>query len=106
VSHWNILDLNGTAFIEILELMRVEIGSQVPNYGVREAEMVQDVPDEANHSICRERCDWLVLDPLGKIVDGHQHVSKTTWRSCQRPYHVQAPACKRPLRWYGDKVVS
>jgi hypothetical protein len=33
-------------------------------------------------------------------------VSKTTWRSCQRPYHIQAIACKRRRRWYGDKVVS
>jgi hypothetical protein len=74
--------------------MRVEIGSQVCDDSVGKAELVQDVADEANHSICRELCDWLVLDPLRKLVDGHQHVSKTTWRNCQRPYHVQAPACK------------
>jgi hypothetical protein len=76
--------------------MRVEIGSLVRDDGVGEAESVQDVADEANHSICRERYDWLVLDPLRKHLDGHQNVSKTTWRSCQRPYHVQALACKRP----------
>jgi hypothetical protein len=46
---------------------------------------MQDVVDEANHSICRERCDWLVLDPLGKLVNGYQHVSKTIRRSYQRP---------------------
>jgi hypothetical protein len=68
--------------------MRVEIGSQVRDDGVGEADSVQDVTNEANHSICREHCDWLVLDLLHKLVDGHQHVSKTTWRSCQRPYHV------------------
>jgi hypothetical protein len=68
--------------------MRVEIGSQVRDDGVGKAKMVQDVADE--------RCDWLVLDLLGKLVDGHQHVSKTTWHSCQRPYDVQAPACKWP----------
>jgi hypothetical protein len=68
--------------IEILELMRVKIGTQVHVDGVGEEKMVQDVADEANHSICRKRCDWLVLDPLGKLVDGHQHLSKTSWRSC------------------------
>jgi hypothetical protein len=58
--------------------MRVEIGSQVRDDGVQEAKTVQDVVDEANHSICRERYDWLVLDPLRKLVDGHQYMSKTT----------------------------
>jgi hypothetical protein len=76
--------------------MRVEIGSQVSNDGAGEAKTVQDVVDEGNHSICRKRCDRFVLDPLGKLVDGHQHVHKTTQRSGQRPYHVQALACKRP----------
>jgi hypothetical protein len=68
--------------------MRVEVGAQVRDDGVGEAKIVQDVADEANHSICREHYDWLILNPLGKLFDGHQHVSKTTWRSCQRPYHV------------------
>jgi hypothetical protein len=68
--------------------------------------MVQDVMDEGNHSICRERCDWLVLDPLGKLVDGHQHVIKTTRRGGQRPYHVQTQECKWPCRWYGNEVLS
>jgi hypothetical protein len=36
---------------------------------------MQDVADEANHLICRERCDWFVLDTLCKLVDGHQHMS-------------------------------
>jgi hypothetical protein len=76
--------------------MRVEIGSQVHDDGVEEAKMVQDVVDEADHLIYRKCCNWLVLDSLGKLVGGHQHVSKTTQRSGQRPYHAQAPTCKRP----------
>jgi hypothetical protein len=76
--------------------MRVEIGSQVCDYSFGEAESVQDVADEANHLICRELCNWIVLDPLRKLVNGHQYVSKTTWCSYQRPYHVQAPACEWP----------
>jgi hypothetical protein len=79
--------------------MWVEIGSEVRNDGVGEAKKVQDVAHEGNHSICWECCDWLVLNLLGKLVNGHQYVSKTTRRGGQRPYHVQAPACKRPWRW-------
>jgi hypothetical protein len=68
--------------------------------------MMHDVIEKANHSICREHCDWLVLDPLGKLVSGHQHMGKTTRRSGQRLYHVQAPTCRWPRMWYGDEVVS
>jgi hypothetical protein len=38
---------------------------------------VQDIADEADHSICRELCNELVLDPLRELVDGHQNVSKS-----------------------------
>jgi hypothetical protein len=58
--------------------MRVEIGSQICDNGVGEAKAVKDVTDESNHSICSERCNWLVLDPLGNLVDGHQHMCKTS----------------------------
>jgi hypothetical protein len=76
--------------------MRVEIEYQICDDSVGEAESVQDVADEADHSICGGFSNWLVLDPLRKLVDGHQHVSKTSWRSCQGPNHVQGPACERP----------
>jgi hypothetical protein len=76
--------------------MRVEIGSQIRDDGVGEAELVQDVIDEANHSIYREFCNWPLLDPLHELVDGYQHMSKTSCRSCQGPYYVQTSAFKRP----------
>jgi hypothetical protein len=76
--------------------MRVEIGSQIRDDSVGEAESVQDVTDEANHSMCRKLYNWLVLDPLHELVEGYQHVSKISWRSCQGPYHVQTLACERP----------
>jgi hypothetical protein len=50
--------------------MRVEIGSQIRDDSVEEAELVQDIADEANHLICREFCNWLVLHILRKLVDG------------------------------------
>jgi hypothetical protein len=78
VSYLNILDLDGATLGEILKLMQVEIGSQIHDDSVVEAESVQDITDEANHSICRDFCNCLVLDPLHELVDGYQHVSKTT----------------------------
>jgi hypothetical protein len=74
----------------------VEIGSQIRDDSIGKAESVQDVADEANHSIYRELCNWLVLNPLHELVDGYQYVSKISWRSYQGPYHVKAPAYKRP----------
>jgi hypothetical protein len=76
--------------------MRVEIGSQIRDDSVGKAELVQDVTNEANHSICRELCNWLVLDPLHELVDGYQHVGKTSRCNCQGLYHVQAPNWKWP----------
>jgi hypothetical protein len=88
MSHRNIFDLNGAPFTEIQKLMRVEIGSQICDNGVGKAKAVYDVADESNHSICSDRCNWPVLYPLSKLVDGNQHVRETSWRSCERPYHV------------------
>jgi hypothetical protein len=50
--------------------MRVQIGSQIHDDSVGKAKSVQDVADEANHSICRVLCNWLVLDPLCELGDG------------------------------------
>jgi hypothetical protein len=62
--------------------MRVELGSQIHDESVGEAESVQDVADEADHSIYKELCNCLVLDPLRELVDGYPQVSKTTWCQC------------------------
>jgi hypothetical protein len=51
--------------------MRVEIGSQISDDSVGKTESVQDVANEANHSIYRELCNGFVLDPLRKLVDGY-----------------------------------
>jgi hypothetical protein len=42
----------------------------------------KNVTDESNHSIYSECCNWLVLDPLGQLVDGHQHVCEISSHSC------------------------
>jgi hypothetical protein len=67
---------------------------------------MQDVGDEINNSIWRELGYRLVLDPLGKLVDSHQHMGETTWRRCKGPNHIKAPTSKRPGWRYDDKIVS
>jgi hypothetical protein len=45
--------------IEFPELVRVKIRSKMCDDSVREAESVQNIADEADHSICGELCNWL-----------------------------------------------
>jgi hypothetical protein len=85
--------------------MRVEIRSQILDDSIGEAKAVQDVADEADYSIGGDFCNRLALDPLCKLVNGHQHMGKTSWHYSQRPNHVQAPTSERQERWYGDEVV-
>jgi hypothetical protein len=49
---------------------------------------------------------WLVLNPLGKPVDSHQYMGETTWRRCEGPNQIKAPASERPGWRYGDETVS
>jgi hypothetical protein len=67
-----------TSFVEFPELIRVEIGSQIQDDSVGEAESMQDIIDETEYSICKELCNRLVLDPLCKIVNSHQQMSETS----------------------------
>jgi hypothetical protein len=67
---------------------------------------MQDIRDEINDSIWCGLGNRLVLDPLGKLVDGHQYMGETAWHRCEGPNHIKAPANER-LGWrYGDKTVS
>jgi hypothetical protein len=52
---------------------------------------MEDVIDEADYSIHEDLCNMLVVDPLCKLVDGHQHMGKSSWCCSQRPNHVQTP---------------
>jgi hypothetical protein len=67
---------------------------------------MQDVGDEVNHPVRSELGDWFELDPFGELVDSHQNVSKTSWRRCEGPDHVEAPASERPGWWYSDESVG
>jgi hypothetical protein len=46
---------------------------------------MQDIGDEINNSIWCELGYRLVLDPLGKLVNSHQYMGETAWRSCEGP---------------------
>jgi hypothetical protein len=59
--------------------------------------MMQDVADEDNHLIYRERCYWLVLDPLGKLVDS------TNTRVKPPGTMVRGPIMSRPQHANGHE---
>jgi hypothetical protein len=82
--------------------MCYEIGTQVSDDGVWEDEPIQDIADEVDCSIRCDLGDRLVLNPLYKLVDGYQHMSKNSSHCFQRPYHIKAPACEQPGWWYGE----
>jgi hypothetical protein len=67
---------------------------------------MQDIRDEINNLIWCELGYRLVLDPLGKLVDSHQHMGEAAWRLCEGSNHIKAPASKQPGWWYGDETVS
>jgi hypothetical protein len=67
---------------------------------------MQDIRDEINNSVWCKLGYWLVLDPLGKLVDSHQHMGETAWRRCEGPDHIKAPTSKGPGWWYGDEAVG
>jgi hypothetical protein len=83
----------------------VEIRSQIYDDSVGKAKAVEYVADETDYSIHGDLCNQLILDPLCKLIDGHNHMGKSSWRRNQRPNHVQAPASKRTGWWYGDEVM-
>jgi hypothetical protein len=51
-------------------------------------------------------CDRLHFDPLGELVDGHQYSVESSWRSRERPNHVEPLASEGPGWWYGDYLVG
>jgi hypothetical protein len=93
-------------FVELLELVRCEIRTQISDDSVGKAESMQDIADEGECSIKCELRNRLVFNSLCKLAAGYQHMSETSWCCCQWPDHIKAPASKQP-RWSdGDKIMS
>jgi hypothetical protein len=106
VCNRDIFNLDACILTELLELVGCEISSQVCDDGIWEAEPMQDIRDEINNSIWCELGYRLVLDPLGKLVDSHQHMGETPQHYCEGPNHVKAPTGKG-LGWrYDDEAVG
>jgi hypothetical protein len=102
----DIFNLDACILAEFLELVGHEIGPQVCDDGIGEAETVQDIRDEVNNPIWCELGYRLVLNPLGKLVDSHQNMGEPAWRRCEGPDHVEAPTSKG-LGWrYGDEAMG
>jgi hypothetical protein len=74
----DIFNFNATILAEFPELVGHEIGSQVCDDGIGEAETVQNIQDEVDNPIWCELGYRLVLNPLGKLVDSHQNMGETT----------------------------
>jgi hypothetical protein len=106
VRNRDILNLDACILAEFLELVGLEVGSQICDDGIGEAEAVQDIRDEVNNPIWCELGYRLVLNPLGKLVDSHQNVGETAWRHCEGPNHVEAPTSEGPGWRYGDEAVG
>jgi hypothetical protein len=100
----DIFNLDTCILAEFLELVGREIGSQVCDDAIGEAEAVQDIRDEVNNPIWCELGYRLVLNPLGKLVDSHQNMGEIVWHRCEGPNHVEAPTSKG-LGWrYGMRL--
>jgi hypothetical protein len=67
---------------------------------------MQDIGDEVDHPVRSKLGDRFELDPLCKLVDSHQNMSKASWRCCEGPNHVEAPASERPGRRYSNEGVG
>jgi hypothetical protein len=58
--------------------------------------LVHNVLHELDCLCSIELDEWLVLYPLGELVDSHVDVFKTTWRVLERSYHVKLPSREGP----------
>jgi hypothetical protein len=67
---------------------------------------MHELIQEVEYSVSLWASDRLDFDPLGEFVDYHQDSVESSWRSWQRPNHVEPPAGERPGWWYGDKLVG
>jgi hypothetical protein len=67
---------------------------------------MQDIGDEVDHPVWSKLGDRFELNPLGELVDCHQNMSKTSWRRCEGPNHVEAPPSERPGRRYSNEGVG
>jgi hypothetical protein len=67
---------------------------------------VHEFIQEVEYSVGLWVGDRLDFNPLGELVDGHQNSVVSSWRSQERPNHVEPPAGERPSWWYSDQLVG
>ena len=56
-----------------------ECTSEAGDNAIRETESMDDIFEELDCLLCSGQNKWLVLDPLGELVNGDIHVPKITW---------------------------
>jgi hypothetical protein len=95
-------NINPIVLAIILELVVVEVGTQVYDNAVGWSIAVHEFIQEVEYSVGLWAGDWLDFDPLGELVDGHQNSVESSWHSRERPNHVEPPVGERPSWWYSD----
>jgi hypothetical protein len=61
---------------------------------------MHELIQEVEYAVSLWAGDRLDFNPLGELVDGHQDSIESSWRSWQRPNHVEPAAGKRPGWWF------
>jgi hypothetical protein len=67
----------------------VEVGTQVCDDAMGQPVAMSEFIQEVEYSVGLWAGDWLYFDPLGELIDGHQDSVESSWRSWQRPNHVE-----------------
>jgi hypothetical protein len=80
----------------------VEVGAQVCDDAIGYSVAMHEFIQEVEYSVSFGACNWLDLDPLSELVDGHQYSVESTWRSWEWTNHFEPPAGEGPGWWYGD----
>ena len=84
------------ALTEIKELGPSDIGAQVSDDAMGDAESVFDVVEELSCFGSGSLDQWLDVYPLRKLVNCYEDMVKAAWHCFEWPHHVQPPACERP----------
>jgi hypothetical protein len=62
---------------------------------------VYDLVEEFDHFFRRRLGQGHILNPLGELIDHHEHTFEISRGRLKGPDHIQSPARKGPGGWYG-----
>jgi hypothetical protein len=74
VSHGVPVHLNVVGIAKVQKFLPGKLCPIVRGNQVQDSEPKHNIPEEANRLVRLEQCERLSFDPLGELVDGHQHM--------------------------------